>query len=281
MFSLLRRHLYTLFLFTYSDMKTILLPITVFASVAAPAQSPQCLLLGVFWTWLHQLHANLSNQYRALEEDKMNKPWRPLPAHRVTPRQAELLRWTLIPLTIGFSTLGGPHAVAASIWLATALVIYEQPSVSGHWLGKNILNTAGYIGFEYGATAMLGEGRPLSASAVLLLLCSGLVILTTIHAQDFADIAGDSALGRVTFPIRAPALSRALIYLGIPLLSLALSIAWDMFWAARVLFLALGSAVAWRFYAFRTISHDARSYVLYNVWLFSVHLLPATQRHWL
>ena len=52
----------------------------------------------------------------------------------------------------------------------------------------------------------------------------GLVILTTIHAQDFADIAGDSALGRVTFPIRAPALSRALIYLGIPLLSLALSV---------------------------------------------------------
>ena len=112
---------------------------------------------------------------------------------------------------------------------------------------------------------LAGEGRPLSASAVLLLLCSGLVILTTIHAQDFADIAGDSALGRVTFPIRAPALSRALIYLGIPLLSLALSVAWDMFWAARVLFLALGSAVAWRFYAFRTISQDARSYVLYNV----------------
>ena len=52
---------------------------------------------------------------------------------------------------------------------------------------------------------------------------------------------------------------------GAAALALALSVAWDMFWAARVLFLALGSAVAWRFYAFRTISQDARSYVLYNV----------------
>ncbi|TRM59006.1 UbiA prenyltransferase family [Schizophyllum amplum] len=274
----LRRHLYTLFLFTYTDYKTIMLPITVFASVAAPVQSFRGFFLGIIWTWLHQLHIDVSNQYTTLEEDRVNRPWRPLPAKRVTQHQATLLRWALIPITIGFSTLGGPNTIAASVWLSAAFIIYESSAINGHWLGKNVMNCLGYLGFEYGATAMSGEGKSLSPSAALLLLCSGIVILTTVHAQDFSDVEGDRALGRVTFPIRSPGLSRACIYLGVPLWSVLLSCAWDMMWLCRVLFVLLGSVVAWRYYTYRSISQDARSYVIYNVWLFSVHLLPAMQR---
>ncbi|KAL1703457.1 UbiA prenyltransferase family [Schizophyllum commune] len=270
----LPQHLYTLFLFTYTDYKTILLPVTVFASVAAPSQSVRGFVLAVLWTWLHQLHVDVSNQYTALEEDRLNKPWRPLPSKRITERQAQALRWSLVPLTIGFSIIGGPNAVAASLWLATAFLIYESNAVAGHWFGKNMMNSLGYLGFEYGATVVSAGGKPLSSSAALLLLCSGLVILTTVHAQDFADIEGDRALGRMTFPIRFPGLSRACVYIGVPLWSFFLSYAWSMIWPYRVVFIVLGLVVAWRYYAFRTALGDQRSYVLYNVWLFGVHLMP-------
>ncbi|KAI5825149.1 hypothetical protein K523DRAFT_313968 [Schizophyllum commune Tattone D] len=270
----LPQHLYTLFLFTYTDYKTILLPVTVFASVATPSRSVRGLVLAILWTWLHQLHIDVSNQYTSLEEDRLNKPWRPLPSRRITEGQAKTLRWSLVPLTVGFSVIGGPNAVAASLWLATAFLIYESNAVAGHWFGKNIMNSLGYLGFEYGATSLLAGGKPLSSSTALLLLCSGLVILTTVHAQDFADIEGDRALGRMTLPIRFPGLSRAGVYIGVPLWSFFLAYAWGMLRWYRVAFQVLGLVVAWRYYAFQTVEGDRRSYVLYNVWLFGVHLLP-------
>ena len=46
--------------------------------------------------------------------------------------------------------------------------------------------------------------------SVTAVIISGILIFTTIQAQDFPDVEGDKALGRMTFPIYAPMeLSRA------------------------------------------------------------------------
>ena len=48
------------------------------------------------------LQLGLANQTlpRAIAEDRMNHPDRPLPAGRITTRQARTLRWMMIPLCL-------------------------------------------------------------------------------------------------------------------------------------------------------------------------------------
>ncbi|KAI5886656.1 uncharacterized protein SCHCODRAFT_02693351 [Schizophyllum commune H4-8] len=145
---------------------------------------------------------------------------------------------------------------------------------------KNMKNSLGYLGFEFGATVVLGEfsfhskgllkasltevaagSKPRSSSAALPLLCSGLVILTTLHAQDFAGIEGDRALGRRSFPVRSPQLSRACVYMDVALWSFLLACAWSMTWMG---FLGLGLVVARRFCSFLSIVEGQRSDVPHN-----------------
>ncbi len=105
----------------------------------------------------------------------------------------------------------------------------------------------------------------LRPEARLSLLMSGLIILTTVHAQDFSDVEGDKAIGRITLPLYAPLFSRFLVCIGVPMWSIILSIMWDISPGKRVLFICLGILVAWRFYSYKTASHEATSYVFYNV----------------
>ena len=94
---------------------------------------------------------------------------------------------------------------------------------------------------------------------------SGALIFTTIQAQDFADVEGDAALGRKTFPIIAPRASRVASLLAMCAWSLGLALFWDVGPLVGGAFVALGSFVGARFFFLRTAEEDERSYVLYNV----------------
>ncbi|KAK0478768.1 UbiA prenyltransferase family [Armillaria novae-zelandiae] len=270
-----KEHARTLFLFTYTDYKTIFLPITLFACAAAPVQHVTLLFYGMAWTWLHQLHIDVSNQYRSVAEDAINRPWRPLPSNRLTDQQASYLRYALPPVCLFFSIAGGRDVVFASIVLSIAFVLYDDFGLAGHWIGKNIMNCIGYLGFEYGATKIMAGSTTLRPEARLSLLMSGLIILTTIHAQDFPDVEGDKAMGRITLPLYAPLFSRLLVCIGVPMWSIILSFTWDISPGKRILLICFAIFVAWRFYRYKTASREATSYVFYNIWLFAVHTLPA------
>ena len=93
-------HLHTCLLFTYTDLKNILVPQTLLAvvttltctqrspSTASTFTQPQlsavlCRLpLAALWVWLHLLLFTTSNQTQqaSLTEDTQNKPFRPLPS---------------------------------------------------------------------------------------------------------------------------------------------------------------------------------------------------------
>ncbi|KIM78588.1 hypothetical protein PILCRDRAFT_11056 [Piloderma croceum F 1598] len=73
-------HLKTLFLFTKSDVKTTVIPVSVFAAAATPLVSFDCLPHVIFWVWLHLLQFDVSNQYLDPTEDALNKPDRPIPS---------------------------------------------------------------------------------------------------------------------------------------------------------------------------------------------------------
>ena len=107
------------------------------------------------------------------------------------------------------------------------------------------------------------------------MLTSGLLILTTIHAQDFADADGDRQAGRRTLPIVAPEGSRVSIVTALPLWSIALSALWGLGPLSAITFLCMGAFVGSQYFRFREVKDDETSFVLYNVSFTLLLSLPA------
>ncbi|KAF8643338.1 hypothetical protein AX16_009067 [Volvariella volvacea WC 439] len=273
-----RHHLETIYLFTRSDYKTIFFPVTIFAAVAAPYSGVRPLVDTLVWIWFHLLQANVSNQTFSGDQDILNKPWRPLPSNRVTVRQARILRWLLMFWCLFLSSFFGPRVVAASAALTLVEIVHDDFDLSGHPILKNLCNVGGYSTFELGATLVLSPTRSLDKTACIALVSSTLIIFTTIHAQDFADVEGDKLSGRRTIPIIAPEGSRVSILAALLVWSGILAALWGLGPVSAAMFFGMGGFVGARYFRFRDVQNDKRSYLLYNIWLVVAHILPANAR---
>ncbi|OBZ74345.1 Digeranylgeranylglyceryl phosphate synthase [Grifola frondosa] len=243
-YSFIRRHLWTAILFTWTDYKTIFLPITAFACATAPLRSFWNLLRGWLWIWIHLLMCNVSNQSRTEREDAINRPWRPIPAGRIHESQARILRWSTVALCMLLSAAYGTDVVMATLGLVMTTVLYDDAGLAWHVVGKNLCNIGGYTTFEIGAMKIMGSNSELDTVSTSAVILSGVLIFTTIQAQDFADVEGDAALGRVTFPIYAPELSRAFTFVATIAWSIALGWYWHIGMFSRIIFTVLGGYVA-------------------------------------
>ncbi|KAJ6489645.1 UbiA prenyltransferase family [Mycena vitilis] len=276
-FDILKYHLHTLLLFTWTDYKTIFLPVTVFACATAPVSSLSKFLQGEAWIWLHLLMCNVSNQAYGEEEDMINRPWRPIPSKRVTKQQVRILRWATVFLCLLLSAFHGPEVVYASLGLFLTTFLYDEAGLAAHVIGKNFCNIGGYTTFELGATMIMGDNR-LDLVSLAAVALSGILIFTTIQAQDFPDVEGDAALGRVTFPIYAPEGSRLFTLIVMIFWPIVLAHHWDIGRVSTSAFLALGAYVGWRYYHWRTRDADRKSYLIFNGWLMFAHILPLHAR---
>ncbi|KAI0650936.1 UbiA prenyltransferase family [Trametes meyenii] len=267
-------NLYTLYLFTKSDMKTILFPITLFAWYSSPNACLASVASAFFWTWLHLLQFCVSNQVLSPGEDASNKPWRPIPSGRITLDQATTLRWLLLPTCLLLSAMH--RLTAVGMIFALGVLLHNEMKLDSHWFTRNVLNALGYAVFDSGATAIAQKGliSALPPTAILAHYLSIGIILTTIHAQDFQDEAGDRVEKRHTIPIVMPHLGRLSMPVGLMLWSIALAFKWSHSLALSLTVLFLGAVVGGRFYFLRTPQSDKASYVLYNVWLGLARIAP-------
>ena len=95
---------------------------------------------------------------------------------------------------------------------------------------------------------------------------NALLILTTIQAQDFQDVDGDRATGRMTLPISYPWASRLSTSLILPAWSLFLSLFWNVGLISSAVLVSLGTYVGAQFYSnIRTPTRDSDTYRIYNV----------------
>ncbi|KIJ40020.1 hypothetical protein M422DRAFT_60625 [Sphaerobolus stellatus SS14] len=108
--------MYTLFLFTKSDIKTTLIPVTI---------NP--------------------------EEDEQNKRERPLPSRRLSLQSALICRWLIVPVCWVYSYLYSFEVLYSSMTLAFLTMLYNECGFSSYWISKNILNAAGVASYETGA----------------------------------------------------------------------------------------------------------------------------------
>ncbi|OJA07745.1 hypothetical protein AZE42_08985 [Rhizopogon vesiculosus] len=222
-------HIMTLFLFTKSDILTGLIPLVRtpyvgFAPHPRLARIPETII----WIWMHILKHAISNQIQDPEEDKINKPDRPLPAGRITARNAAYVRWLLVPVSLVFSAKYGRLAVASSACAEALSIWYNHFGGGQYWLSKNVLTAAGYICMEVGAIIIAGPSARIDNISARAITFNCAVFATTVHAQDFKDEEGDRSTGRRTLVTLFPTFARISMMISIPLWSFYLSRLWKV-----------------------------------------------------
>ncbi|PSR79415.1 hypothetical protein PHLCEN_2v7060 [Hermanssonia centrifuga] len=115
------------------------------------------------------------------------------------------------------------------------------------------------------------DGSEASSAAPYL---NALIILTTVHAQDFRDEIGDRLEKRLTIPIVMPTLGRLSMPVGLLLWSLFLGLRWSMSPILSTLLAVAGMFVGARFYLLKSPEADRKSYLYYNMWLAMARIVP-------
>ncbi|KAF2002186.1 hypothetical protein P154DRAFT_595168 [Amniculicola lignicola CBS 123094] len=167
------------------------------------AGSLRSFILSAIWVFLVALSFSISNQRQpgSIQEDKINKPWRPLPSQRITSPQANLLLLVAIIVGLLFSSIYGglgPYLLQ----LAATYHYNDLGGAQGHHVIRDILNAIGMVTWLFGSiNVAAGPAFRFSNSE----LATGLILLaaltTTIAIQDFRDLDGDRNCGRATLPI--------------------------------------------------------------------------------
>ena len=281
-------HLYTLYLFTASDLKTIVIPSTVFGILGIVAQLTtgepvvgipavlQRTPLVLLWTWLHLLPFNISNQRQpsAIKEDLLNKPWRPLPSERLTPKQAKVLMLYAYSTAIVFSLFfSGTRSCLALILLGWWY--NDLNGAESCWI-RNSINAVGYLSFVYGAVEVaVGSQGHLTGKAYLWFLLIGGIIFSTVHVQDIPDLEGDAARGRKTLPLVIGEMrARWSIAILVAIWSVLAPGFWQVGYSGYILPVVLSGLIAGRMICTRGIEADKLSFKIWNAWIVAIYVVP-------
>ncbi|KAK8023904.1 hypothetical protein PG993_011970 [Apiospora rasikravindrae] len=216
-------HIHTIWLFTVGDLRTTCLQTVLFGlsgaasgrfttptrtdglhpaagAVALIGSLPQVFL----FVWLLLLVSQLSNQSAvgAPEEDALNKPYRPIPAGRISQRQ---VRQRLMPPAILVALL--LSFVLDVHWEAAVFIVliyvYHDLGGADVPIARQLLNGAALALLGEGALklAVYPSGGTVNSEGYAWTCGVGLVVATTVQTQDFRDQEGDAARGRRTLPL--------------------------------------------------------------------------------
>jgi 4-hydroxybenzoate polyprenyltransferase len=268
--------------FIHRDMLVSLVPGILFGTTALlnyPVDSGfelgGVLLKEVIYCWLCITTFCLSSQLVGIEEDRLNKPDRPLVVGQVTPAGA---KWRWI---IGMTALTGFAAATGTLlWALTwqiGCLLYDYAGGAKHWYGKTLLGGLG-VTSEIGAAWQLVEPT-MPALVWRWIAVIGVYLITLMAVQDLRDMAGDQAVGRRTMPlVFGERVSRYVIaagYFGFPIvvhyclmvpagLSFGV-IVWDVLLAGFSVMIGLRTLL------YRGLQADHRTYVGFTL-LFCAYL---------
>ncbi|KAI1415789.1 UbiA prenyltransferase family [Hypoxylon sp. FL1857] len=233
--------------------------------------------LALFWTWSNLLPFNIFNQLseEAIEEDRINKPWRPLPSGIIKREQALVLMLKHYIFTVIASIgIGGLRQSFSLVLLGTWY--NAGGGADRSFIIRNIINAAGILSFASGAMEVaLGTPLLMTRPSVQWLCILASVIFSTIQTQDLYDTEGDSYRNRKTMPlVIGDSLTRWWTAFMVLAFSVLCPAYWSLGWHVFVLPMFLGGLVAMRTLSYRTAEADKRTFQIWNAWLVSIYSLP-------
>jgi 4-hydroxybenzoate polyprenyltransferase len=148
--------------------------------------------------------SNGLNQICDFENDRINKPHRPLPSGRMT--RAEAWRFVATMYVVALALVAAVNRETFAIYLAAALstVAYSAPPVrlKRHSVGSNLIIALirGWLLKVAGWAAVATVLKSIEPWYIGFIYFVFLLGATT--TKDFADIEGDRAAGCITLPVR-------------------------------------------------------------------------------
>lgn len=284
------RSMYTAYLFSCNNIKDIICLGFAFgalnASIAShlsmgPDLSPKNILAStpsmLLWSWSNLFLFNIHNQRHAsaVNEDIINKPWRPIPSGRITPQQATMVMYYMYPVILFVSiTTGG---MGPCILEAFLCAWYNEWNGASNPFLKNLLNGFGFSCFLAGPlevatkhSVFCGDGK-----AAMWLFLLALSITTTSHTQDFRDMDGDRAVGRRTVPLVIGDINaRLLVAIGTTAWTGIGTWFWDCTWKEGILAWVFGIGMMGNLILNRSKKGDTLTWKLWPFWMFGLFLLP-------
>lgn len=288
-------HLRTIWLFTRSDLKTIVFPQTIFGLVVALSGPPlttntqtepfellENMPKVTVWIWLNLLNEAISNQRLpdSIIEDSINKPWRPMPSKRLTTKGARQLNLLTIPVIMAMSLLFRSYEAAVALIILSHMY-NELHGANENWIVRNLLNACGFSSFSIGAaTIACGHGKnAITNETYTWIGILAAVIATTIQMQDLPDIEGDRKRGRKTVPLLY---GHGLTRWSVAVLVFCWSIACPFYWTSNVVVfapsVAIGGVIAARVLQMRRCDADEGTWKLWCVWMMVLYMIPLMKR---
>ncbi|WP_158502194.1 UbiA family prenyltransferase [Vitiosangium sp. GDMCC 1.1324] len=188
--------------FIGGDVSSAVVPAMLFLGAASaharlvPVELLRALGRGALYFWLYTYAFCLSNQLVGMEEDRLNKPHRPLPSGLVSERGT---RWRWRACMALFTLVGWGFGV----WRWTLLwqlviVLHNEWGGARRWWVKNLLMGVGVLSQLTAAWELV---TPLTPTAWRWIGVLSSVVCVLVSLQDLRDMGGDRAGGRKTFPI--------------------------------------------------------------------------------
>jgi len=270
------KELNILFRFTWRDGPSTLMAPLLFTFGALLKHSQSFLDFGVSiltnmgYFMLYLLCHAIVNQIVGFEEDKLDKPNRPLPAGLITIRGA-WVRWILcmIAFPIFAFVIGGMELSRWAIAWQALVVIYNL-KLDKHWASKNlifiVLGTVFML--EAAWTLVTNVDVPTRKWIWVVSISCGF----PLNLQDFRDIVGDAATGRITLPIQigeTPARIVTAVAIVIQCFALAYFLPESNGQIGMAYYGALTLLLIWVVYRtlqHRDTSYDHTTYMMYTIW---------------
>ncbi|KAI0593475.1 UbiA prenyltransferase family [Biscogniauxia sp. FL1348] len=274
--------------FIESDFLTFAIPNATFGLVSALAGSrllegPRPLLVDVlrrgpavlFFNFYSLLLFDLANQRspESQEEDRVNKPWRPIPSGHITSEQTRQAMLFYAPAALGFNYMLG-------IWdeglLVQVLSYYYNELKGGDGFLRDVIIAVSYsLANRTSLKLVVGPENSISSHGHLWIAVISAIILTTMHIQDLKDQRGDSKLGRKTLPLYLGDRScRIALAFLIPFWSLVTVSFWELDIIYSSGYCLLAALIAGRVLFRRDHQQDARTWRLWCCWHASLYALP-------
>ncbi|MCJ1461162.1 hypothetical protein MMC28_011544, partial [Mycoblastus sanguinarius] len=278
-------HFYTLYLFTASDFKTILLPETAFGVFSCLSGSllltdglsralPILLRipLVLLWIWVNLLPFNISNQRQqsAVLEDGANKPWRPIPSGRISLPNAKWLMWACYSVALIVS-INLDCAVPCLTLIALGWIYNDLGGADYSCLVRNFINAAGFTCFASGATVVASGRVMLTCAAYKWFAMIVAIVFSTVQMQDMPDQEGDSVRGRKTVPlVIGDREARWTVAAPVAFWSVLAPAFWKVSFVGFGIPLLLGIVVTKRVMVNCTVREDKLTFKLWNLWMVSL-----------
>lgn len=155
------------------------------------------LVLAILWAFLMTYAFDTANQAVGVDEDRINKPWRPIPRGIATPVGMWWRSYLSSALFIGIAFTGGLPAVGASI-LYVAFIVFVNCLASQRYyrFWKPVVMYISVVCQIVGSWAIAG---PFHQEVFYVAVICACVFGIPSPIEDARDAEGDRKQGRVTF----------------------------------------------------------------------------------